>query len=74
MYASLKRDFTLPLIHWKNGVTEITKDRHTVTTRTEDERTYRIASSKNGEKEHIDYNTLMSFADKLTKAAARWRQ
>ena len=51
MHSTLKRDFTPPLKHWKNGVT-VTKDGHTVT-RTEDERTYRITSYKNGKKDGV---------------------
>lgn len=52
MHSTLKRDFTPPSAkNWKNGVIH-TKDGHTVT-RTEDERTYRITSYKNGKKDGV---------------------
>ncbi len=52
MQSTLKRDYVAPLkSEWKNGVIH-TEDGHTVT-RSEDERTYRIKSYKNGKKDGV---------------------
>jgi antitoxin component YwqK of YwqJK toxin-antitoxin module len=51
LHSTLKRDFTAPVKNWKNGVIH-TKDGHIIT-RTEDERSYRVTSYKNGQKDGI---------------------